>query len=74
MRQHGFCECGSQVGCSLERPSAEIEIFRGINREEIPKKQAEKFITLVRSVHAEIRKALDVKNSILAMEFSSVNS
>ena len=32
------------------------------------KKQAEKFITLVRSAHAEIKKALDAKNSALAMD------
>ena len=32
------------------------------------KKQAEKFITLVRSAHTEIKKALDAKNSALAMD------
>ena len=26
-RKRGFCECGSQVGCSLERPTAQVENF-----------------------------------------------
>ena len=26
-RKRGFCECGSRVGCSLERPTAQVAIF-----------------------------------------------
>ena len=29
-RKHEFCECGRQVGCSLERPTAQVEIFQKI--------------------------------------------
>ena len=26
----GFCECGSQVGCSLERPTAQVDnVYQG---------------------------------------------
>ena len=26
-RKRGFCECGSRVGCSLERPTAQVEKY-----------------------------------------------
>lgn len=35
VHQHEFCECESQVGCSLELPIAQTEKIRDIYRESI---------------------------------------
>ena len=45
-RKHGFCECGSQVGCSLERSTAQVEKLLWAAEGEKP----EIFLELIRRV------------------------